>query len=42
MGREFLGTAGRMISDHYVVIVEGVYEENCWVPQVECLVIIMW
>jgi hypothetical protein len=42
MGRELLCTAGRRISDHYVVIVEGDWEENCCVPQVELLVIIMW
>jgi hypothetical protein len=35
MGRELLGTAGRMISDHYVVIVEVEWEEKCCVPQVE-------
>jgi hypothetical protein len=42
MGRELLCTAGRRISDHYVVIVEGELEENCCVPQVEGLVIIVW
>jgi hypothetical protein len=42
MGRELLCTAGRIISDHYVVIVEGECEEKCCVPQVEVLVMIMW
>jgi hypothetical protein len=41
MGRELLCTAGVRISDHYVVILEGEWEENCK-PQVEGLVIIMW
>jgi hypothetical protein len=39
MGREFLCTAGRIFSDHCVVIVEGECEENCCVLQVELLVI---
>jgi hypothetical protein len=42
MGREFLCTAGRRISGHCVVIVEGEWEENCCVTQVELLVIFMW
>jgi hypothetical protein len=42
MGGELLCTAGRRISDHYVVIVEGELEENFCVPQVERLIIIMW
>jgi hypothetical protein len=37
-----LCTAGRRISDHYVVIVEGERKENFCVPQLELLVIIMW
>jgi hypothetical protein len=28
MGREFLCIAGRRISDHFVVIVDGEWEEN--------------
>jgi hypothetical protein len=42
MGRELLCTAVRMISVHYVVVVEGESEENFCVTQVEILVIIMW
>jgi hypothetical protein len=42
MVREMLCTAGRKISDHCVVNVEGEWEENCCVPQVEVLVIIVW
>jgi hypothetical protein len=42
MGREVLCTAGRIFSDHCVVIVEGECEANCFVRQVEGLVIIMW
>jgi hypothetical protein len=34
MGRDLLCTAGRNISDHYVVIVEGDSEENWSVTQV--------
>jgi hypothetical protein len=41
MGREFLCTAGRGISDHYVVILEGEWDENGCVKQLERLVIIM-
>jgi hypothetical protein len=37
-----LCTAVRTISDHYVVIVEGEWEENFGVPHVEGLVNIMW
>jgi hypothetical protein len=42
MGREMLCTAGRRINDYYVVKVEGEREENCCVPLVERLVIVMW
>jgi hypothetical protein len=42
MGREFLCYAGRRFSDHSVVIVERVWEENCCVKQIEGLVIIVW
>jgi hypothetical protein len=42
MGREFLCTASRRISDRYVVIVEGEWEENCCLSQVEGLVIVLW
>jgi hypothetical protein len=38
MGRELLCTAGRINSDHCVVIVEGEMEENFCVLQVEVLV----
>jgi hypothetical protein len=41
MGRELLCTAGRMISDHCVVILEGEWEENFCVPKVDLSVIIM-
>jgi hypothetical protein len=41
MGRELLCKAGRWISDHSVVIVEGGNEDNCCVTQAELLVIIM-
>jgi hypothetical protein len=37
-----LCTAVRRISDHYVVIVEGDWEEKCCVLQVEDLVIFVW
>jgi hypothetical protein len=37
MGRELLCTAGRKISDNCVVIVEGEWEGNCCVPQIESL-----
>jgi hypothetical protein len=42
MGREFLCTAGRIISNYYVVIVEGELEDYCCLPQVDLLVIIVW
>jgi hypothetical protein len=42
MGRELLCIAGRRISNHYEVIVEGECEENCCVQQVEEFVIFMW
>jgi hypothetical protein len=42
MGRVFLCTAGRRISDHYLVIVEGEWDENFCVPLVEELVVIVW
>jgi hypothetical protein len=42
MGKELLCTAGTMFSDNYVVIVEGEWEGNCCVPQVEGFVIIKW
>jgi hypothetical protein len=42
MGRELLCNAGRIISDIYVVIVKGKWEDNCWVQQVELLGIIVW
>jgi hypothetical protein len=35
MGREMLCTAGRRISDQYVVIVEGEFEEDFCVPHLE-------
>jgi hypothetical protein len=35
MGRELVYKACRKISDHYVVIVEGEWVENCGVSQVE-------
>jgi hypothetical protein len=41
MDRELLCTAGRRISGHCVVIVEGESEENYFVTLVELLVIIM-
>jgi hypothetical protein len=41
MVRELLCSAGRYISDSNVVKVEGEWEENCCVQQLELLVIIM-
>jgi hypothetical protein len=37
---ELLCIAGRIISDHYVVIVEAEWEENFFVPQVEISVLL--
>jgi hypothetical protein len=42
MRRVLLFTAGRIISDHCLVILEGEREENLCVSQVQGLVIIMW
>jgi hypothetical protein len=42
MGRKLLCNASRRISDHYVVIVEGDFEEKYFIPHVDFFVIIMW
>jgi hypothetical protein len=42
MGREYLRTSGRKISDQFGVIVVGEGEGNCCVTQGKTLVIIIW
>jgi hypothetical protein len=42
MGRDLYCTAGKRISDHYVLILEGEMEKNCCVLQEERLVIFVW
>jgi hypothetical protein len=42
MEKELMSSTGRNFSDHCLVIVEGEWEENFCVKQVEDLVNIMW